>query len=142
MRLKLNGKFKLYSNFDDEQNWWKSLDIKNPSQNRVDLCKTPSRMIFFNRKIFNVDVKIEYDEECTLYDDYLGFLSLCENHFNKSLNIATISNSYIYCYNALNPESASRKFKGKNTETEIFRRKALKYPLSLKNFGNKKPANY
>ena len=133
---KLNGKFKLYSSFDDEQNWWQNINVKNPFLIRVDLCKTPSRMIFFSRKIFNADVKIEYDEECTLYDDYLAFLSLCENHFNKSLNIATISNSYIYCYNALNPESASRQFKEKDTETEIFRRKALKYPLSLKNFGN------
>ena len=132
----LIGKFKLYSNFDDEQNWWKKIDVKNPLTNSIDLCKTPSRMIFFSRKIFETDIKIEYDEEVVLYDDYVAFLSLCENYFNKSLNIVAISNSYIYCYNALNPDSASRKFKDATQESEIFKRKADKYPLCLKNFGN------
>jgi glycosyltransferase involved in cell wall biosynthesis len=132
----LVGKFNLYSNFDDEQNWWKKIDVKNPLTNSIDLCKTPSRMIFFSRKIFKTDIKIEYDEEVILYDDYVAFLSLCENYFNNKLNIVAISNSYIYCYNALNPDSASRKFKDPTKEGEIFKEKAKKYPLCLKNFGN------
>jgi len=132
----LIGKFKLYSNFDDEQNWWEKINVKNPLTNSIDLCKTPSRMIFFSRKIFETDIKIEYDEEVVLYDDYIAFLSLCENYFNNRLNIVAISNSYIYCYNALNPDSASRKFKDPKTEGDIFKKKAQNYPLCLKNFGN------
>jgi len=137
----LKGNFRLYSNFDDEQNWWNSITIKNPLNNPIHVCKTPSRIIFCSRKIFDSDIKIEYDEDCTLYDDYIAFLSLCENFFSKKLNVVATSNSYIYCYNAINTESASRRFKKEEEENRIFKENAIKYNKSIECFGNEKNWN-
>jgi glycosyltransferase involved in cell wall biosynthesis len=131
----LKGKFRLYSSFDDEQNWWNSIKVKNPLKNPIHVCKTPARIIFCSRKIFDTNIKITYDEECTLYDDYIAFLSLCENYFENKLNVVATSNSYIYCYNAVNPESASRRFKKEKEESIIFKEKAKKYSKTLESFG-------
>ena len=138
--IKLSGNFKLYSSINDEVNWWKKVIVKDPYKNNIELCKTPSRIMLASRNIFNTTIPLIYDEECVLYDDYLSFLSFCENYFTGQLNIFAISNNDIYCYNATNMDSASRKFNSNNfntlmsKETILFRTKGRQYKNCLQKF--------
>ena len=102
---------KLFSCFNQHDNWLIKSNPKSYQENKLNDCKTPTRIIMVSRNIFNMDKMIYYGEDMKLYDDFLPFLDLVESQNKKEgLNIHMISDSNIYLYNAINDNSVSKKF--------------------------------
>ena len=125
--IKLTGNFKLYSSLNIEKNWWEIMPIKNPFKVPIQNCKTPSRIILVSRNIFNTTIPIKYSENMKLYDDYICFLGIYEASIRNEINIYSISNSYIYHYNATNDDSVSIKFNDPENENKIFKKESIKF---------------
>jgi glycosyltransferase involved in cell wall biosynthesis len=110
--IKLFGKFYLYTSLEYQKNWWKEKTIGNPFKEPLEKCRTPSRILIASRRIFDSEgeTKIQYCEECKLYDDYLAFLNVTEAQLKGHLNTVALSDPTIYCYNAVNFQGATRNF--------------------------------
>ena len=59
---------------------------------------TPFRLCLLGRSIFNHDIKSLYCEDCSVFDDYLLFLTVLNLYYTTSLNIYYISLKNIYIY--------------------------------------------
>jgi glycosyltransferase involved in cell wall biosynthesis len=117
--FKLKHKFKLYSSANEHKNWWKYLEVKNPFVEKIEDCKTPTRILVVSRKV--LDSRVRYSEQLKLYDDFLSFLTLTEAQRNNELNTLVITDSNIYLYNAVNDHSVSHIFKDTEYENRIFK---------------------
>ncbi len=109
-RIKLNGNYFLYTSANLQQNWWDHVSLKDPFNDPIQECRTPSRLIIASRRIFDSNIPIIYSEKCSLYDDFLAFLSWAEASYKNTLNVYSLSDPLIYCYNGQNDDSATYKF--------------------------------
>ena len=131
--LKYN--FWLISAFNDYADWWIKSCPKDPLKYQVADCKTPSRILLANKKIFQTTNPIEYSEKMKLYDDMIAFISFYDAHLRGEINSCYTTDTNIYLYNALNDDSMSYAFtKQKHTEEDrVFRNEVQKYDAFLKN---------
>jgi glycosyltransferase involved in cell wall biosynthesis len=129
--IKLHGNFYLYTAKNLQVNWWHRLKIDNPYVQPLKECRTPSRILLVNNKIFDDQGNsiIRYSEECRLYDDFKAFLGVCEAQKNGVLNTCVLSDPNIYCYNAENDEGATFTFTTEyhQTEQETFNKEKMEY---------------
>ena len=123
----LKHNFRLISSFNNRDNWWKTLPIKSPLIKKIYECKTPSRIIICNRKVFGVTNPISYSENMELYDDFICFFSFYEAFLRGELKSYSTSDTNIYLYNALNDNSVTHKFARKDREQKIFLEESKKY---------------
>lgn len=109
-RVKLNGNYYLYTSANLQQNWWDTVQLKDPFNDPLYQCRTPSRLLLASRKIFESRIPIVYSEKCYLYDDFMAFLSWSEASYENCLNVYSLSDPLIYCYNGQNDDSVTYKF--------------------------------
>ena len=128
--LKFN--FKLISSFRENENWWNKVVLKSPLENKIEDCKTPSRILLVSRNIFNTTLPIEYSEDLTLYDDFIVFCAFYEAQLKNELNTFSTSDTNIYLYNCLNDHSASHNFKKKEQENIMFQKESSVFTNVLK----------
>lgn len=142
--VKIFGNFKFYSNNKKSNNWWENNNLENPFINKIYECRTPTRILLVSRNIFNSDIPIKYCEKSRLFDDFLTFLCICENEFNKKLNIFVLSDTNIYFYNANNDESVTYNFDESqyDDEQKYFDENKNNYPNIKKNWDFYKEMNY
>ena len=117
-RIKLHGNYYIYTSAEMQENWWDRVELKNPFKDPLHLCRTPSRMVLSSRRIFESRIPIEYSEKCRLYDDFKAFLSWAEASYEKTLNVYSLSDPVIYCYNGQNDESVTYGFRKIHHEGE------------------------
>lgn len=139
MYAKLKGNFKLYSALNHQENWWKEKGINNPFKQPLQQCRTPSRILLISRNALKY---IKYCEECKLYDDYLAWLLLVESQYNNKLNTIALSDPTIYCYNAINDDSATHNFKEFEYEQRIFNKTTKNLTVLQKNWNYYKDLPY
>ncbi len=132
--------FKLSGAFDRHINLWKDYDHPSPLMTSLQhrrawltTIKTPARPVLLGRKIFQTTLKIEYGEDFEVYDDALMFVSIYEAHLRGELNVQAISDSYIYCYNTLNPSSVTSHMKNSKRENKLFHEHMRKYTQMIEN---------
>ncbi len=119
-RVQLNGNYFLYTSADLQENWWEKLQLKDPFNDPLYMCRTPSRLLLASRRIFESRIPIEYSEKCHLYDDFKAFLSWCEASYEGCLNVYSLSDPLIYCYNGQNDDSVTYKFtKSQHDEEQL-----------------------
>lgn len=121
---------KLYSCFNDHQNWITKTNLPDIFNKPVHECKTPSRIILASRNIFTrMTVKLVYSEELYLYDDITAFCSVVEGQLRNEIRTFVVSESNIYLYDAMNDHSFSHTFGEANKISEelIFRELIKKY---------------
>jgi FkbM family methyltransferase len=103
--------------------WFKDKGV-NPFENNINSLNTPGRIILLGKNALNEQLK--YDEDVSLYDDYITFMQLFELHVLRKLKVFGIFDSEIYLYNRLNDESATEKYnKEKSQQEEIVFRKSI-----------------
>lgn len=127
--VKLIGNFYMYTAMNAQENWWKTIDIENPYKQPLHTCRTPSRILIMSRRIFETTHKIEYSNNCKLYDDFVAFLSFVEAQKLGELNTVVLSDPSIYCYNGDNDSSATFNFINQDhqTDQEAFNKECLHY---------------
>lgn len=117
-KIPLKNNFFLYSCFNEHKNYiMEKHELNNPFKSPINKCKTPSRIILLSRNIFNMDCKLSYGEDLTLYDDYPPFLQILKD---TKINKILTSESNIYFYNKLNDMSVSHNFKDITKENKVF----------------------
>lgn len=117
-RIKLNGNYYLYTAANLQENWWDTIELKDPFNEPLYKCRTPSRLLLASRKFFDSRVQIKYSERCRLYDDFLAFLTWSQASYEKCLNVYSLSDSMIYCYNGQNDDSVTYQFSKNNHDEE------------------------
>ena len=134
----LKNNLQLISSFRQNKNWWKYTNVKNPLKERIEDTKTPSRIILASRNIFKTTYPIRYSEKLDLYDDMVAFVSFYDAQLKGEINTFSTSESNIYCYNALNDNSVSYKFKNKDRENKVFREETFIFKNVIKHNWNLK----
>lgn len=139
MFVQLYGNFKLYSSINHQENWWKIKKIGNPFKQHLKTCRTPSRILVLSK---NATKYIRYCEECKLYDDYLAWLLMVEAQHENKLNTIALSDPTIYCYNAINDDSATHNFKQFDEEKQIFEKNTKQLTVLRNNWDYHKELPY
>jgi len=134
LKLQAGGNIKIYSALYHEKNWWKiKKDVINPYQNPIHQCKTPSRILILSRKSIQ-ELELKYNEDVKLFDDYQVILELIYHQYTKNkLNIKGCSNTFLYAYDAINDNSATKQFTPEffQEENKLFHKYASKYKSVL-----------
>jgi hypothetical protein len=85
----------------DDINLWSVVLPANPWTTNLYKCRTPARILAFNKKIYETTPLISYDEECYLYDDYVPIIQAMVLHETGKLKTRYLTNSFIYLYNGI-----------------------------------------
>jgi glycosyltransferase involved in cell wall biosynthesis len=150
----LDHKFGLRTFGDLEQHWWRLLPRENPFVLPVHKVNTPVRLIALSRK--GASAPLRYCEKSALFDDFIVFLQLLELQRTGGYKIGLLSNTFLYCYTAMNEDNATSAYRRLNlsdSEEKIFREQLQLTPFpELKEAWNGgkdmplmcigKPANY
>ena len=118
----LANDWRLVSWFDDQENWWKIHQLRNPFSESIRDCATPSRPVLIHRSAIGYLPRRPYGEDLALYDDMIFFLHLCEAFYRRpeELRLYFTSNTYIYIHNDMNPASATNAGIDYAREQELF----------------------
>lgn len=103
----LSPHFFLYTAHGLERNFWEDHTLGNPYVQPLSECRTPARLVLCSPQGAQ---SLWFDEECSLYDDYLPFIQSVANHVQGSIQMTVIAHPDIYCYHACSEESATLKF--------------------------------
>ena len=126
---KLSHNFLLVSCFNNNEDFWKTISVRNPFTTPINKCATPTRIILMKRSALNA--KIRYGEKLRVFDDMVAFCTLLDAHYSNKLNAKAISDTYIYLYNLINPQSVSFKNIDNHSEDKNFKEE-------MKNIKNRK----
>lgn len=88
--------------------WYKIKGAINPFRNPVSNMNTYARPFVFSRK--SVDHDIYYDENMSLYDDFVVFLKAFELGNLGKLKSFAIIDTNIYLYNSTSLDAATKRF--------------------------------
>lgn len=110
--------------------WYRIKGAINPFQNDINHMNTYARPFVFSRRSLEYD--IYYDENVTLYDDFVVFLKAFELGVLGKLNAFTMIDTNMYLYNLTSLDTASKKyFSAENESTR--KRENEYYQQSIKN---------
>ena len=127
----LDHKFGMRTFGDLEQHWWRLIPRENPFVLPVHKVNTPVRLIALSRK--GAMAPLRYCEKSALFDDFLVFLQLLNIHRTGEYKVGLMSNTYLYCYTALNEGNATNAYRKLNladSEEAIFRQQLTLTPFT------------
>jgi len=127
----LDHKFGLRTFGDLEQHWWRLIPRENPFVLPVHKVNTPVRLIALSRK--GASAPIRYCEKSALFDDFMVFLQLLDIHRIGEYKVGLLSNTFLYCYTALNEGNATNAYRRLNladSEEAIFREQLALTPFT------------
>ena len=88
--------------------WYKIKGGINPFHHDIDKMNTYARPFVFSRKSLEHD--IYYDENMTLYDDFIVFLKAFELHKLGILKTYALVDTNLYLYNSTSLDAATKRF--------------------------------
>jgi len=127
----LDQKFGLRTFGDMEKHWWRFIPRENPFVLPVHKVNTPVRLIALSRKAANAPLR--YCEKSALFDDFIVFLQILDIHRTGEYKVSLLSNTYLYCYTALNEANATNAYRRLNladSEELIFRQQLALTPFT------------
>jgi len=112
------------------EEWYKVKGGINPFQRDINSMNTYARPFVFSRKSLQYD--IYYDENMTLYDDFIVFLKAFELGVLRKLNIFSIVDSNLYLYNSASLDALTKRYFSEGNESTRVQENEY-YQRSIKN---------
>ena len=112
--------------------WYKIKGAINPFHHTIDKMNTYARPFVFSRKSVNENHDIYYDENMSLYDDFIVFLKAFELEKLGKLKTYTLVDTNLYLYNSTSQDAMTKRFFSPGN-TEMQMRENMNYQNSIKN---------